>query len=678
MRGIASSSGAASGEVPSSAASIVVLDLACVLFAAWTVACNAVVFLGGKSAQLAAAGVSLALGLAGALVYAGRRNHLGRLRELWRDPSAASIEREHAPWPLARITAAFAAVVLTAHFASHRDLKALSVFGLVFFVASFATIGRSGRGGAAPAARVWHEALLWSAALACAVLTLLAHRPDSDDSFYVNMAVSVVDFPNRALLSTDTLHGLGAPFGLAAYRAPSIELLAGTFSYLTGVPALYVAHLLFAPVAGLLTPLALARLLRLLDPQRWVFAVLVVLLYLVYDSGVHASLGNFSFVRLFQGKAMFVTMVAPAIMAHGVRFGLAPSRRTFAMLAATQIAALGTTVTAFWAAPVMAVLAVACASAPRWSAVKVLLLAVLSSAYVLGLGVFLKLSQGGTEAVEALVAPTVATTASSNDRLQHAYTQVIGDGPALLAAIGVTLLTWPLCRTSLARRFAVVFPLGFFALPGNPWLADRVASVTTPNIYWRVLWLLPIPLLFGLAATALLRPESRGRQLVRLPLLALLLALFFDHVSPGPIFADGSLRWPPQPKVDMDAYHVARALIASMPPHRQVLAPLPISRVLPMLHGYGHPLFVKASYLQTEPADRVWREQLTQAVSRRHLRGVDPAWMLRGLAHYEVEGVVVPKDRDDPQAIGNALASAQFKLAREDLGYEIWTRNLNR
>jgi hypothetical protein len=665
--------------------SIVAVDLGCVLFAAFTVVCNAVVLLGGNSFHLATAALSLTVGLSVAALVAARRERLGAWLALLGDPLDATREPdvERQPWPLVRIGLLGAAALIAFRFDAQRDLRELSLLAIGFFALSYAAVVRSDRGAQTPPGRGFCEWLLWALGLTCAGLTLCSHRPDSDDAFYVNLAVSVVDFPHRTLLSRDTLSGLDVPLGVAAYRAPSIELLSGLISYLTHWPTLQVSHLVVPPIVGLLTPLALARLLRVLDPRRWIFALVATLLYLCFDGGSHGSFGNFSFVRLFQGKAMFVTMVAPLVMAHGVRFGLAPSRRTFGMLAASQIAALGTTVTAFWAAPVLAGLAVLGAAAPRLKAWRTLCLGALASSYLLGLGLYFKWVEGGASALRAMAAPATdaagseaaaEATRQASDLIGKGYAMVLGHDTHLVAAVAVALCAWPLCRTPLARRFAVVFPLGFFAVLGNPWLTHAVAAVTTKTIYWRVVWLLPVPVLFGLGASSLLQPARRVQQIVRVPLFALFLYAFFTYVSPHTIF--GTLRWPPHPKVDMRAYDVAQAIVRSMPPHRQVLAPLAVSRVLPMLNGYSHPLFVKASYLPTEDDDKHWRQQLTQAVSHGHLRSGGEAWLIDGLNHYRVEGVVMPPERGRRQPIARALHAAGFRAVEQAQGQLIWTRKL--
>ena len=59
-----------------------------------------------------------------------------------------------------------------------------------------------------PARSTAGEVGLWSLASACALLGLVCHLPNSDDAFYVNLAVAAADFPARAMLSMDTLLGI--------------------------------------------------------------------------------------------------------------------------------------------------------------------------------------------------------------------------------------------------------------------------------------------------------------------------------------------------------------------------------------------------------------------------------------------------------------------------------------
>ena len=88
-------------------------------------------------------------------------------------------------------------------------------------------------------------------------LALLAHRPDLDDAFYLNLAVAAVDQPQAALLAEDTLHGIaGLPVHHPVYRVHTWELWNALWSWLTGVPVIAMFHWVSASLAAALVPLA--------------------------------------------------------------------------------------------------------------------------------------------------------------------------------------------------------------------------------------------------------------------------------------------------------------------------------------------------------------------------------------------------------------------------------------
>jgi hypothetical protein len=380
-------------------ASSLICDAACLAFAGWTLICNAVVWLGGRTIHLALAAAAALIALAAGLVWARRRGRLGAWRALFEDPPLAGSDEAPAratdlrlePWARAIAFALGAGIAAT--FWIRHDVRELCALALGYFVLAYLLVVRTSPRPTEPPERGVFEWLLAGIALAHGLLTLSAHVPDPDDALYVNMAISLVDFADRPLLSTDTIHGIvGAPFKLPVYRLQSLELLSGLLDYLTGLPAIYGYHLVLPAIAGCMVPLAVARLFRLLDPRRWVWAALVTVLLLVFDAGAGpGSYFRFGFVRLFQGKAVFASALVPLIAAYGIRFGLRPSLGAFVLLAAGQIAALGMTVTALWAAPIVAVLGVVCALAPRLSSLRTLALALGSSSYVLGWGLGLLL-----------------------------------------------------------------------------------------------------------------------------------------------------------------------------------------------------------------------------------------------------------------------------------------------
>ena len=229
-----------------------------------------------------------------------------------------------------------------------------------------------------------HRLALAAMCLGCVALTLVAHRPDADDPFYLNFAVHAVDHPEAPLIAYDTLHGFPElPLSLPVYKVHSIELLEAAVSYLTGLRVLDVAHLLFPVLAALWVVLAYARLSRLLSPTRWIWVLGGALAFLFCIGSPHQSYGNFAFVRLHQGKAVLLSALLPLVIAYGLEFALAPSRRRWLRLAASQIAAVGLSASALWSAPTVAALALASAAPWGRRGARVVLLGLTASAYPL-------------------------------------------------------------------------------------------------------------------------------------------------------------------------------------------------------------------------------------------------------------------------------------------------------
>lgn len=673
-----------------------VCDLLCLGFALWTVTCHAVVWLGGNTAHLQGAAAALLLcGCALLLArWRGRRGFawLGRVPVLDEPEQSPGLDA----WPWLRVAFAALAVAIATLYKVRPDLHLFCVLASAYFALSYLLVSW-GRGVPAPAAvatdadgaaalarrrarvraRLRRESWwLFGMGLVHAALALCAHVPDPDDTLYVNMALSVAEFPHQPLLSADTLHGVvGASFKLAAYRLQSLELGVGLLDAWTRIPALALCHTLVPALAAFCAPLALARLLRVLDPRRALWAVAVVLLVLVFDGGGGpGSYHKFGFIRLFQGKAIFATVVLPALMAYAVAFGVRPSRGGFGLLCAAQVAALGTTVTALWAAPVVAMLGVATALTLRPSSLRSLLLGLLSTCYVLGWGLFIKfrfyggeLADVGTSAPDAPVG-----VMRGPDLLSRTYTMVLGHGTHLAVALAISLLAWPLARTALARRFAIVFPLGFFLVLGAPWLSGLVSSLTTASIYWRVVWLLPVPLLTALVLTSPLRPGLGLPRWAGLTLCLLGSAAFVVFVAQRrPTLLSAGLARPGL-KVDRRAYAVARTLNARLPPKSFALAPLRVSMIMPMLDGYSYPLATKGRYVPVSVEERRTRVQLGRVVEQ-----VGPApdalWFVQKLDEYHVAGVALFQGRQR-RRLAETLAGAGFHLVATVEAHEIWTR----
>jgi hypothetical protein len=658
------------------------------LFAVLTIAVNGVVAFGGNGYALLVAviGAFLAV-LAGALVW---RRHAG--------DASGRIEPEIPEAP-ARSEATSARSVFWIRASAILGLLAWagyvqfrSVVPLWWAIVTVLTLAAVASPWTPPREPVERsrttEATLWLVAAACAVLTLVCHRPDTDDTLYVNFAVAVVDHPGWRLLAQDTMQGIaGLPLLSPVYRAHSFELLNGALSLLTGIPPIACFHWISAGLAGLLVPLCYARLFRLLMPRRWLWGVTACLLFLVANGDVHRSFGNFAFVRLFQGKAIFLTAALPLVYAYALEHASRPSWRSWLRLFAAQVCAMGLTSSAIWVAPYSAGLALLGAARPNRRGLVAVGTGALASSYIVGAGLLLR-SAFNPDFLRV-------QTHVPGYYLQDAFDSVLGGRGFELLAAGAILLTWAMVPAGLARRFAVAVPLGVFALAANPYLEPLVIANLVGREYWRSLWAVPLPILVALLSCAPLVLERRGmgRRWPRAAVLAGWAALVFLvpryltlSAQGGPRRQQGVRIGVPTYKVPLEEFAWAEKLNQSVTPEAVVLAPEDVSPWIPTLRHHAYPLQLRTFYtlvdsrsgrVPQEDLDR--RSLLTAAVSH-------GAWassagsrerVLRALAdgipRYHLAGVCLAKNAGS-EPLRGVLREFGFRLGHDGPRYEIWVR----
>ncbi len=259
-------------------------DTACVLYALWTVATHLVVAAGGNGYQLLTASIVITLSPAG--LWIARRRRRRDVATVVTSPGEEFETGEvAAPKSLTllavRVIGIAAALGVVAAYAYSREVVVLWWAMLAILFGAAAAMIRTSAPVPGPARRSRAaERTLWMIAFGCALFTLVCHRPDPDDAFYVNVAVTVADHPGWSLLASDTMHGIAdLPLLSAVYRLHSFELLNGALSLLTGVPAIACLHWFSATLAALLVPLCLARLFRVLMPRQWLWGVAACLFF---------------------------------------------------------------------------------------------------------------------------------------------------------------------------------------------------------------------------------------------------------------------------------------------------------------------------------------------------------------------------------------------------------------
>lgn len=625
-------------------------DLLCWPFAGWTILCHLTVVAGGGLRTLLSCTAGVAVG--SCILWFLRTRHRGAPKPE-RPPQPRASEPAPASgtaatarhWLAAGGAAALASAGVLALTSLHWQW---TWWAIVVFLALASIREELGTAAAAsatampPRPTAGQNAVVWLLVVLAMATALCLQRPDLDDTFYLNLSVAAADHPDEPLLCCDSLHGVPeVEINFPSQRLRALELLSGALAWLTGIAPIYWSHLLFPVLGALLLVTAYGRLLQWLVPNRWLACLAAVLVILAVTGGPHAWYGNMAFIRLHQGKAIFATALVPLLLAYSIELARDPSRRRWLALALANIAAIGLTPSALWVAPAVSALGLLSAVPRDRRGSKLIALGLLATSYAWGTALIL--SRQMAKLLDASVAKLDSATL-----LERASGYVLGSGDMRTVSIAAVLFAWWFCRPGPTRRFCLTLALGFVAVLFNPYLAKWLAGTgTSAFTYWRVFWVLPLPLLIAICLTAPMGwwgegwPEKRRWQASLLVGAAfLLLAPRWTWEQRRAHFTLPGLRVPP-------AYELAREMAAVSPSRSQVLAPFEVSAWLPTFHHHPYPLVTRPSYLETifEGPERRRRNRLTALVSRAPKDGKIRVQMFdEAIERYQLQAIAVRTD----------------------------------
>jgi hypothetical protein len=515
------------------------------------------------------------------------------------------------------------------------------------------------------------EAALWILAGVCVLYALCVHRPNADDAFYVNLAVGALDHPELPLLARDTLHGqFDLPIHYPTYRLHSFELWNAGLSRIAGLSPLATFHFVSTALGAMLVPIAHAVLFRRLTPRCWIWTTVAVVIVLAAPGETHRWFGNFAFVRMWQGKAIFLCVFLPLVYAYALDFATRGDRASWLRLAAALIASLGCTSSAIWAGPIAALVAMSCALRPVPADLRRLALGALACLYPVATGLAVKSDMTGA-------IPELAQSFAPGVQLEAALATVLGDARLHVVGVFALFAAWAVCPPGLARRFAITAPLAAALVLLNPWTDAWVRANVSGPYFWRVMWAIPVPTLIALL---LVGPLSLGVGTPRLraALCVVLMIAFAVGVPRYPGFdarnAKARLGWPSL-KVP-DAYRMAQRM-NEIAGGRRVVAPNPVATWIPVERDHAYPLIVRM-YLKPQReriGEIAYRDRL---LMRRFAGGVarDPraaAIFERGLELFDVYAVCLRAGSAASQARA-ILRRSGFTKRIQDSRFEIWAR----
>lgn len=436
-----------------------------------------------------------------------------------------------------------------------------------------------------------------------------ATKISSDLFYYIPNAVYHLQNPDSSMdFAIHFIEAGSEPFSsyFGATALP-FEYTQAVISYFFKIPYLSTFYFFSPALLGFLIPVTLYYLIsQFINPQSAAVGALFAIAIILLLGETPRTPGTWSFPHIYIGKVFFISIGIPLFAAATINFFRTSSPFDWMFTFAVTTAMVGTTSSSMALLPAFAAVLIT-----AYAAVSV------SGNYK----IFIKNSLIYLSSLSYLIAYTLTaflnfhTNVGENSPvnedfpvtfLGHAGFFFEKSGPATpLVLMGSTILTI-LMTSGMVRKFILAWIAASIVLFLNPIIAPFIIKyLTTPNIYWRLFYIYPMPLLVGLAGAKLFEYTSRFSKPARSALISgTVFMLFISHFVPfttSVLYLRTEFGWP-RYKMPPAIERRATEVIAVAPPG-PMLAPLPLGGVIAML---------SANYPQmrvfNEP-ERVWFEE---------------------------------------------------------------------
>lgn len=498
-----------------------------------------------------------------------------------------------------------------------------------------------------------------------ATITSFAHRPDTDDGFFISVASHALSHPNIALLSVDTMHEdpqVALPLLLPAYAVESLGLIEAVFAKLLGIAPIAVAHLLLPPLFAMLVVVAWVLLVNEFLPNRLVSAALLTLVILILFGEHHQTIGNFGFVRLHQGKAVLASAIVPLLYFYVIRYMNTGSFHDLTLVCLAVISGIGLSSSGVFVMP--AVMLIGALSSWTSGRGKQLILLALPLGYIGVVALYLRAKVLETDAISSFTANSTSEIISS---VFGQHTQYI----VLFCLVGA----WLLVPNKSARRS--LYFLAVFSLlgPMNPFISDIIAKyITSPSVYWRILWPVPALLCCTIVMIIVLELCTSTRAKWRIAGAALALGFILLTVPFNVLRQTNNVAIDlPRLKANPEHYAVALEAIRMAPAGTAILAPQAIT--IWIAAQPSHPFIpinrhIDLPYLKKylSDIDFVMRGQLSDLIQG----GLQsPALLSAAIEKYSI-GLIIISPLFDAR-YSSVLKEGGF-IRAETSGFSIWRK----
>lgn len=348
--------------------------------------------------------------------------------------------------------------------------------------------------------------LLLFASLFSAYVSVSVNRPDLDDFYYLPNAVYAMQHSDEGM-SFDIHYLYSATESFLSYTwATSLpfEYTQAALAYIFEIELLDSYYIVIPLLFGVLLPFSLFLLTRQFteDDSYAALGTLVAILVLALLGETHRSPLNFSFTRAYQGKAIFLTLGIPLFAAFSVEYLREGGRRNWIVLCMLATCFLGATASAIVLLPSLSLClagASLCVHRFEKSAFKRSVIYFFSLGYLFLSAAFLLLHRSKIPGFDS--SPNRHWPKDFYGHFVLLWSEACPITPIVL---GMSLVLAFLFLRGVKRELLVSWFFLLVLLFLNPFTAPFIIEyISSPNLYWRFFYLLPVPFVVAVAVGSL-------------------------------------------------------------------------------------------------------------------------------------------------------------------------------
>lgn len=375
------------------------------------------------------------------------------------------------------------------------------------------------------------------------MLALLTNKPNLDDFMYVPNAVYFLQNPEKPMDFLVHFFYINPtqPFALSYNQGVSMpyEYSQAIIAKFAKVNFLDIYYILMPAVMGFMLPFANYFLVGKFTKNTTLALTgtsIIIILLLTLES--HTSFGYFSLPRIFQGKALALSIGVPIFVAFSLIYFTQKSIENWTALFVTVTALIGMSSSAAILFPILAVALLISVWAIEWNNLKTkmpsffidgaLYLTTCSLAIIYLLFLFMKIKVNGANAD-----PFSLEISGGTNFLDNLKVWINPTLPLAPIFMALMLLLVIFAVKGWQRRFILAWTSTMFCLFLNPFSAKFLIGTLIPSaMYMRLMYLLPFPISAAVCVSSVIgKSEPKRNPIVFLSVLGLLSISTFGYLS---------------------------------------------------------------------------------------------------------------------------------------------------